>query len=95
MDKVDIEVTITKITNYLIKKESWLYGYVKYSQIKKTISHITKIKKTYILRKLFLILVEREIFNKKQNNGVKSYLYSFKNPYNTHIESKETTITFT
>ena len=95
MDKINIEVAITKITNYLIKKSAWDYGYVKYSQIKKTISYITKIKKTYILRKIFLQMVDQGIFNKKQNTNIKSYLYKFKNPYNTSIESKETTITFT
>tara|TARA_R110000772_G_scaffold83360_1_gene176385 strand:+ start:1083 stop:1370 length:288 start_codon:yes stop_codon:yes gene_type:complete len=95
MDKINLEVAITKITNYLIKKQAWDYNYIKYSQIKKMISYITKIKKTYILRKIFLSMVDQEIFNKKKNNGVKSYLYKFKNPYNASIKSKETTITFT
>tara|TARA_R110000803_G_scaffold171697_1_gene234599 strand:- start:20 stop:313 length:294 start_codon:yes stop_codon:yes gene_type:complete len=92
--KVNMEIEITKIVNYLIKKKSWDYGYIKYSAIRKTLGHITKIKKIYFIRKIFLLMVDRQIFIKKQNKGVRSYMYKFKNPYETNIEDKEITIIF-
>ena len=93
-NKIDLDKIQTDIINYLTKKEWWDHGYIKYSNIKKSITYITKIKKIYIIRKIFLSLVENDIFLKKQNKGVRSYLYKFKNPRETQIKKKSITITF-
>ena len=93
-EKLNVEIEITKITNYLLKKQVWDYGYLKYSAIRKSLQHITKIKKLYFIRKLFLLMVDRKIFIKKQNAGVRSYLYKFRNPYELHTEEKQITIVF-
>ena len=75
-NKIDLNKEYNKIISYLTKKECWNYGFIKYSQIKKTISYITKIKTVYIIRKLFLYLVEQDIFIKKQNKSLLSRLSS-------------------
>tara|TARA_B110000285_G_C14788559_1_gene451942 strand:+ start:206 stop:499 length:294 start_codon:yes stop_codon:yes gene_type:complete len=92
--KLNVEVEITKVVNYLIKKHAWDFEFIKYSQLRKTIGHITKIKKIYFIRKIFLLMVDRQIFIKKQNKSVRSYLYKFKNPHNTITTEKEITIVF-
>tara|TARA_R110000772_G_scaffold101638_1_gene202137 strand:- start:4 stop:294 length:291 start_codon:yes stop_codon:yes gene_type:complete len=93
-EKLNVEIEITKITNYLIKKKAWDYNYLKYSEIRKTLIYITNIKKLYFIRKLFLIMVDRQIFIKKQNPGVRSYMYRFRNPYELHTKDKQITIIF-
>ena len=92
--KIDIIKTNNDIINYFIKKRAWDYGYIRYSIIKKSIVYVTKIKKIYLIRKIFLALVDNGTFLKKQNLGVKSYLYKFKNPNEAKLEKKKITITF-
>ena len=94
MDRIDFPKQSEKIIAYLTKKKAWEFDFIKYSQIKKTIMFITKIKKTYIIRKLFLQLVDDKIFLKKKNKNVKSYLYKFKNNNEANIKKKTITITF-
>lgn len=91
--KVNLERETTKIINYLDKKKAWELGFIRYNLFKKMIMHITKIRSLYSVRKIFLNLVEKEIFLKKKNI-VRSYLYMFRNPSTPKIHSKTITITF-
>ena len=93
-NKIDLPKLQTEIIAYLNKKKAYEFGYIKYSQIKKTIMFITTIKKSYIIRKIFLSLVEQDIFIKKQNKNVRSYLYKFRNPNEARTEKKNIIITF-
>ena len=85
-------IILTK--NYFIKKKVWGYGYIKYSTIKRMIKHITKLERTYLIRKIFLTLVEDKFFIKKQNGNIRSYLYKMKNPNQPNIKKKTIIINF-
>ena len=91
--KINIQREADKISLYLTKKEAWKYGYIRYSQFKNIIIHITKIKSTYLLRKLFLYLVDTGIFIKRKNL-VRSYLYKFDNKNEPKIIKRTVTIDF-
>ena len=86
---------IIKVKEYLNKKKVWDHGYIKYSAIKKMIAHITKLKRTYIVRKIFLLLLDDNFFSKKQNGKLRSYHYRMHDPNLPNIESKSITISFT
>ncbi len=64
--KVNLERETTKIINYLDKKKAWELGFIRYNLFKKMIMHITKIRSLYSVRKIFLHLVNKEIFLKKK-----------------------------
>tara|TARA_R110000744_G_scaffold186307_2_gene305668 strand:- start:64 stop:357 length:294 start_codon:yes stop_codon:yes gene_type:complete len=92
--KLNIDRETDKIIEYYTKKKAWDYGYIKYSIVKQSIKHVTGISKIYLIRKIFLYMIEQGIFIKKQNKLVKSYLYKFKNPNNLKTEQKIITINF-
>ena len=92
--KLNIDRETDKIIEYYTKKKAWDYGYIKYSIVKQSIKHVTGINKIYLIRKIFLYMIEQGIFIKKQNKLVKSYLYKFKNPNNLKKEQKIITINF-
>ena len=85
--KIDMEAEKEKIVKYLFKKESWKYGYIRYSIFKRAIKHVTKIKSPYLLRKLFMYLID-------EGTLVRSYLYKFGNPHEPRIIKTIHTITF-
>ena len=92
--KLNIDRETDKLIEYYTKKKAWDYGYIKYSIVKQSIKHVTGISKIYLIRKIFLYMIEQGIFIKKQNKLVKSYLYKFKNPNNLKTEQKIITINF-
>tara|TARA_R110000851_G_scaffold283980_1_gene437553 strand:+ start:505 stop:798 length:294 start_codon:yes stop_codon:yes gene_type:complete len=92
--KLNIDRETDKLIEYYTKKKAWDYGYIKYSIVKQSIKHVTGINKIYLIRKIFLYMIEQGIFIKKQNKLVKSYLYKFKNPNNLKTEQKIITINF-
>tara|TARA_R110000803_G_scaffold170818_1_gene233750 strand:- start:210 stop:503 length:294 start_codon:yes stop_codon:yes gene_type:complete len=92
--KLNIDRETDKLIEYYTKKKAWDYGYIKYSIVKQSIKHVTGISKIYLIRKIFLYMIEQGIFIKKQNKLVKSYLYKFKNPNNLKKEQKIITINF-
>ena len=91
--KIDMEAEKIKIVKYLFKKESWKYGYIRYSIFKRAIKHVTKIKSPYLLRKLFMFLIDEGVFL-RQKTLVRSYLYKFGNPHEPRIIKTIHTITF-
>ena len=91
--KLDLEGHKEKVIKYMSRKEIWSHGFIRYNILKKMIAFITKIKNNYELRKLFLYLVDENIFIKQKTN-VRSYLYKFTNPNEPKIENKIITITF-
>jgi len=66
--KINLVTNKSKVVKYLTRKEAWSYGFIRYNQLKKMISHITKINSNYEIRRLFLYLVEEGIFIKKKNS---------------------------
>jgi len=64
--KINLVTNKSKVVKYLTRKEAWSYGFIRYNQLKKMISHITKINSNYEIRRLFLYLVEEGIFIKKK-----------------------------
>jgi len=90
----NLQPYIKKIVNYLIKKKVWEHGYVKYSTLKRMIIYITKLERQYIIRKLFITLVDDGVFIKRKNL-CRSYNYKFKNPNEIKSITKQITITFT
>lgn len=91
--KINLVTNKSKVVKYLTRKEAWCYGFIRYNQLKKMISHITKINSNYEIRRLFLYLVEEGIFIKKKNS-VRSYMYQFKNPNTPRIVNKSIILTF-
>tara|TARA_R110000822_G_scaffold213446_1_gene348682 strand:+ start:115 stop:402 length:288 start_codon:yes stop_codon:yes gene_type:complete len=91
--KINLLTNKSKVIKYLTRKEVWVHGFLRYNQLKKMISHITKINSNYELRRLFLYLVEEGVFIKKKNS-VRSYMYMFKNPNSPRVENKTIVITF-
>mgnify|MGYP003677407450 FL=1 len=91
--KSDLPPLKEKILKYFNRKEVWSYEFIRYNIFKKIISHITKISNNYDLRKIFLYLLDQDLFLKKKTK-VRSYLYKFKNPNKPKITTKSTTITF-
>ena len=91
--KSDLPLLEEKILKYFNRKEVWSYGYIRYNIFKKIILHITKISNNYDLRKIFLYLLDQDLFIKKKNN-VRSYMYLFKNPNAPRVENKTITISF-
>ncbi len=85
---------VEEVVNYLKKKKAYEYGFIKYSNFKKLISHITKINKSYHIRKIFLVLGNEGYFIKKKNNNVNSYLYKFKSQKDLDIKNQTITISF-
>ena len=91
--KLDLESHKEKVIKYMIRKEIWTHGFIRYNILKKMIKFITKINNNYELRKLFLYMLEKEVFLKRKTN-VRSYLYKFKNPNLPEIVTKTITINF-
>ena len=91
--KINVENESKKVIEYLLNKQAHNLGFIRYSQFKKMIVYITKIKSLYQIRKIFLYLVETKIFIKKKTEK-KSYLYKFYNPHEAKIEQRSITITF-
>ena len=91
--KLDLEGLTEKVIKYMTRKCIWSHGFIRYNILKKMIKFITKLNNNYELRKLFLFMVDNEVFLKKKTN-VRSYLYKFKNPNQPEVINKTITITF-
>ena len=65
--KSDLPPLKEKILKYFNRKEVWSYEFIRYNIFKKIISHITKISNNYDLRKIFLYLLDQDLFLKKKN----------------------------
>jgi len=93
MITINVEKEVDKVKNYLDKKTAWNYGYIRYSIFRKMIVHITGHNKLYFIRKIFLKMIELNLFIKKKTNK-RSYMYKYKNPNEMKVENKSVTITF-
>ena len=91
--KLDLEAHKEKVVKYMTRKQIWTHGYIRYNILKKMIAFITKLKNNYEIRKLFLYLVENNVFL-KQKTKVRSYLYKFYNPNEPIIKNKKIIINF-
>ena len=94
MNHIDITLYKLDIIKVLKKKKASEYGFIKYSNFKKLISHISNIKKQYIVRKIFLELLDDSIFIKKKNENINSYLYKFRSDRDICVTKKSITIDF-
>lgn len=93
MITINVDKEVDKVKTYLNKKEAWQYGYIRYSIFRKMIVHITRHKKLYFIRKIFLKMIDLNLFIKEKTDK-KSYLYKYRNPNEARVESKQITITF-
>lgn len=84
---------VDKVVKYLKKKEAHQWGFIRYSIFRKLITHVTGYSRLYYIRKIFLYMVEHELFIKKKTDK-RSYLYKFKSSKETNVITKEITITF-
>ena len=91
--KLDLQLLTEKVKAYMNRKEVWSHGFIRYNILKKMIKFITKLNNNYELRKLFLYMVENDVFLKRKTN-VRSYLYKFKNPNLPEVINKTITINF-
>tara|TARA_R110002167_G_scaffold215030_1_gene419747 strand:- start:462 stop:743 length:282 start_codon:yes stop_codon:yes gene_type:complete len=82
-----------KVVEYLTKKQAWEHGYIRYSNYRKMIAYVCGYNKVYFIRKIFLYMVEEELFIRKKTDK-RSYLYKFKNPNEMTKINKTITITF-
>ncbi len=89
----NVKLDTEKVVNYLTKKQAWDYGYIRYSIFRKLICHVCGYKKTYLIRKVFLNMLELKLFQRKKTDK-RSYLYQFRNPNQANVISKSITITF-
>ena len=74
MDKLLLETV-----KYLIWRGVWSYGFCKFTLFKKIISYHTGITDAYLLRKIFILLIEEGFFEKHKNIK-RSYMYKFITP---------------
>lgn len=90
---INIEDEVAKVSAYLNKKQAWGYGFIRYSIYRKMIVHITGYTKLYFIRKIFLKMIELNLFIKQKTNK-RSYMYKYRNPNEVKVENKTITITF-
>jgi len=93
MITINVDDEVEKVSSYLNKKQAWTYGFIRYSIYRKMIVHITGYTKLYFIRKIFLKMIELNLFIKKKTNK-RSYMYKYKNPNEMKVENKSVTITF-
>tara|TARA_R110001606_G_scaffold216877_2_gene364796 strand:- start:870 stop:1151 length:282 start_codon:yes stop_codon:yes gene_type:complete len=93
MISIDVDAEVIKVTKYLDKKQAWDYGYIRYSVYRKMIVNITKHTKLYFIRKIFLKMIELNLFIKQKTNK-RSYMYKYRNPNEAKVETKSITINF-
>ena len=93
MVKTDLEPLLKLVIDYINKKQYWQHGYIKYSIIKRMIIFSTQIERIYLIRKIFITLCDKGFIIRKKNKA-RSYLYKFKNPNASNIQTKTITITF-
>ena len=93
MKKQNLNKDSDKVIEYLNKKSIWNSGFIRYSIFRKIISYVCNIKTTYLIRKIFLHLIEQQLFIKKKTTK-RSYLYKYKNPNEMNKINKTITITF-
>ena len=79
ISKNEIEINGEISYNYLLYKNYWKFGFLKYCVFKRTISHAIKTDSEYSLRKVFVFLVEHGFIEKRKNEK-RSYMYKFINP---------------
>ena len=91
--KINVENESKKVIEYLLNKQAHNLGFIRYSQFKKMIVYITKIKSLYQIRKIFLHLVETKIFIKKKTDK-KSYINKFYNQNKPKVKKRKIIITF-
>ena len=84
---------VNKVVKYLKRKEGWKWGYIRYSIFRKTITFVTGYTRLYYIRKIFLYMVDHELFIKKKTDK-KSYNYKFKCDDEINVITKQTTISF-
>lgn len=92
--KTDLKPLLKKVLDYINKKQYWKHNYIKYSVIKRMIIYATGIDRIYLVRKIFITMIDKGHIIRKRNKA-RSYLYKFKNPNGSTIESKTITIEFT
>ena len=90
---IDVDVEIDKVVKALEKKKAYNFGFIRYSVFKKIIIFTTKIKNNYLLRKIFLKMIDKELII-KEKNSLRSYIYKFKNQNETLIKTHQVTISF-
>tara|TARA_R110000824_G_scaffold107902_2_gene254610 strand:- start:677 stop:958 length:282 start_codon:yes stop_codon:yes gene_type:complete len=93
MITIDVDAEVAKVTAYLNKKQAWGYGFIRYSIYRKMIVHITGYTKLYFIRKIFLKMIELNLFI-KQKTTKRSYMYKYRNPNKVKVENKCITISF-
>ena len=93
MKKNSLTKDTDKVINYLNKKNIWDSGFIRYSIFRKIIAYVCGIKTTYLIRKIFLYMVDHQLFIKQKTNK-RSYLYKYKNPNEMKKITKSITITF-
>ena len=62
---------------YLVYRRLGQYGFIKFAVFKKIISYITGINDFYIIRKIFIRLMEEGFFLRNTYGSKKSYRYKF------------------
>tara|TARA_R110000803_G_scaffold5830_1_gene19133 strand:+ start:163 stop:447 length:285 start_codon:yes stop_codon:yes gene_type:complete len=73
--------------DYLLKKRFYNHGYLKYNVFKKCISHAIDSKSEYVLRKVFIYLIDNNLIQKRKNN-MRSYNYLLLNPFDNSIKKE-------
>lgn len=71
-----MEETLYITVRYLVYRRLGQYGFIKFAVFKKIISYITGINDFYVIRKIFIKLMEEGFFLRTQNVK-KSYRYRF------------------
>tara|TARA_R110002167_G_scaffold186767_1_gene387930 strand:- start:1850 stop:2086 length:237 start_codon:yes stop_codon:yes gene_type:complete len=66
ISKINIEKNAEKAHDYLLYKEYWTNGYLKYNVFKRSISFATNNHSEYWLRKIFIYLVDNNFIVKKK-----------------------------
>ncbi len=93
MVKTNLEPLLKEVIDYINKKQYYKHGYIKYSIIKRMIIYVTQMERMYIIRKIFITLCDKGFIIRKKNKA-RSYLYKFKDPNASNIQTKTITITF-
>ena len=68
--KTDLQPLLKLVLDYIIKKQYWKHGYIKYSIIKRMIIYVTKMERMYIIRKIFVTLTDKGYIIRKRNTSL-------------------------
>lgn len=67
------------VLEYLILRKAYTFGFIRFNNFRRIIEYATGIYDIYIIRKIFIKLMESGFFIKKKNLK-RSYLYRFIGP---------------